>query len=546
MPRLLALAVLVQLLGCPTFDIDLSEEAADAVRQQDLGTLPYHPLVMHLDLSILAYQSYSQTLVWPFDPYYEEPADEDARAALMESVRGWADEVGAEQLTSDPGAAAVRGPGRLTGLPDNPLHDPILYQYSRLHPWSDALTNPDGEWTEYRTPRELTGPIAEVQLCSRTLGGALGDVDVTSLPPLRDDADPGARDVLLAIEGGTGDKGEEGQPASWSLVAVVLLRFVGGDRYDVHVAFRGSRSGSGLRAVVGALSTEEAEGNPDWITDLGTRLVDAPDISTTGQVFRGNAASVASTAPQLFACLDAAAGELGAPEHIYVTGHSLGGANAQHLASAILRGDTWGPGGEGMPASVADWPWESLKLITYGSPRVGDEEWAEEMTTEDLDSQYWVQRRTSRWDAAAIGVTDLAVIPRLLDADRPAGYRVLIPTDPITSELIAGVKHVGQTVYLEVPTPEDAGALPDFEDHEPLEIRARMTDVLRDDRIPSEAWRYHAMEDLHPERVEEEAGTGAEYRRLADVVSAWYAERDQAFAGEEYEAGVEELLGLLD
>ncbi len=86
--RWLALASVVVLGGCPSFDIDLSEEAAAAVRAQDLGSLPYHPLVLHLDLSVLAYQAYAQALVWPFDPYYEDLASPDGdRDATMAAVR---------------------------------------------------------------------------------------------------------------------------------------------------------------------------------------------------------------------------------------------------------------------------------------------------------------------------------------------------------------------------------------------------------------------------------------------------------------------------
>jgi len=59
----------------------------------------------------------------------------------------------------------------------------------------------------------------------------------------------GARDVLLVFEGGTGDKGDPGQPSSQSLMGFVLLRHAPtGDHYDVHVTFRGNRSGSAGRA----------------------------------------------------------------------------------------------------------------------------------------------------------------------------------------------------------------------------------------------------------------------------------------------------------
>ena len=31
----------------------------------------YHPLVYQLDLCVLAYQVYNQTLIWPLDPWFE-------------------------------------------------------------------------------------------------------------------------------------------------------------------------------------------------------------------------------------------------------------------------------------------------------------------------------------------------------------------------------------------------------------------------------------------------------------------------------------------
>ena len=38
------------------------------------SNLPYDELVFHLDLCILTYGLYSQSLIWPWDPYYERMA----------------------------------------------------------------------------------------------------------------------------------------------------------------------------------------------------------------------------------------------------------------------------------------------------------------------------------------------------------------------------------------------------------------------------------------------------------------------------------------
>ena len=124
---------LFALTGCVT-STHAPEEGA-IVRQQDLAGLPYHPLVHHLDLSILAYELYGQTLVWPFDPYYEELAGRNgSRAGFMKNVRLWADAKGTEQAASSPKLGGYRGPGVLGGFEDNPRHDPIIFRYDPALP----------------------------------------------------------------------------------------------------------------------------------------------------------------------------------------------------------------------------------------------------------------------------------------------------------------------------------------------------------------------------------------------------------------------------
>ena len=96
--------------------------------------------MFNLDLATYSYQLFSQTLAWPFDPYYEDLGD--GRDAFITRVKSWAQETGEAQATADLGLAAFRGPGILSGFDNNDSHDPIVYQYSRLHPWSDTLTHP--------------------------------------------------------------------------------------------------------------------------------------------------------------------------------------------------------------------------------------------------------------------------------------------------------------------------------------------------------------------------------------------------------------------
>ncbi|MBZ0117486.1 MAG: hypothetical protein K8H88_10850 [Sandaracinaceae bacterium] len=543
------------LTACATPYIDRSEEAAAAVRAQDLGELPYHPVALHLDLSIYAYQLYTQTLVWPFDPYYEDTGG--GRDALMERAREWARETGPQQVAAGAGVDAFRGPGVLSGLEDNPTHDPIFYQYSRLHPWSSALANPDGQWVEYLTPSAITSQVDQAWICVRTMGssradhenGVDGTVTLYPLPARRDDAAPGARDVLMAFEGGTGDRGDPGQPASQSLMGFALARATQGDAYDIHIAFRGSRSGSAGRAFQQALTSGNPTGNPDWITDLGYRHEMRPVISAQEghAVGRGMATSMASILPQVFYCLDQVVGRsrATAPANIYVTGHSLGGGLAQHFVSAVLLGSRYGPGGDLMPASLRAWPWAQLKLITFGAPRVGNAAWAEELTAEHLDSQPY-QESIVPFDVAATGITDPEMLPRLIDPGRPAAYRVLIPSDPITTDLLPGGSHVGHTIYLEEGDALEILSNTDFAAHEPINERQLILETLRDDRIPEAAWAYHAMEALNPDREAARAGSVAEYQKLIAVVREYYVSRDLYFDRDAFDASLPTFFSLLE
>ena len=536
--RLLLLpALLLTLTGC-AMQTQWKEESSETVRRQDLQGLPYHPLVYHLDLSVFAYQLYSQSLVFPFDPYYEELDNLHwDRTKFMAKVHTWANAKGREQVARSSGLDSFRGPGALAGIDNNPLHDPILFRYDRLHPWSHTITNPGGTWTEYLTPKEITGSIRDVYVCYRVTGGKHGEVALERLPARRRDSGRGARDVLLAFEGGTGDKGLPGQPASQSLMGFVLLRHfrTGGD-YDVHIAFRGSRSGSAERAVLQANWTHSAKGNPDWITDLGYTYIPPEEggahISTTGKVAKGFAYSMDSILPQLIRSLRKVT-ELKSgrpPERIYVTGHSLGGALAQHCVSAVLLGDRYGPGGSGnaMPGRLRAWPWKQIKLITFGAPRAGDAQWARTLTSDGLDSEVFSTSIDS-FDRRALPVAHPSIVPRLTDKARPAAYRAVLTKDPVSTSRWVGGKHVGKTVYVNKPSLRGLLTPWSFNDHEPPRIRKLMLGSLADPRIPSINWRYHEMTEVNPQRDKGARGSIAEFQKLEVTVHRYYRENNLWF-----------------
>ncbi len=496
--------------------------------------MPYHPLVYHLDLSILAYHLYGQSLVWPFDPYYEElAADKAERTAMMGKVHAWAKDQGASQTARSKGHKGYRGPGALNGYADNPTHDPIIYDYALVHPWSDTITNAAGTWTEYLTPKEITGRISRGYICYRPTGKAETVSAIAEISRKHARRNRDASDILLAFEGGTGDKGEEGQPHSQSLMGFILLRQKDSGDYDAHIAFRGSRSGSAARAAVQSFSDGGAKGNPDWITDLGYNKLSAGQggalISTTGQVHRGFARSMQSILPQLTRCLQkAAALKKGkAPENIFVTGHSLGGALAQHFAAAILLGNRYGPDGSGpaMPSALKNWPWQNLKLLTYGAPRTGDQDFATALTVKKLRSEQFATA-FNPVDRNAIKVTDPTILARLSDTQTPAGFRVLNSKDPITTEKFIGGKHVGKTVYVNKPKAFDAVSRPDFSAHEQRQIRDYMLESLKDPVIPALAIRYVSMEDINPQRDKKKRGTEAEFQKLVASITTYYESKN--------------------
>lgn len=521
--------------------------AAPAIAAADSTPPPYDPIVYHLDLSILAYQLYGQSLVWPFDPYYEELNDlQWSRSKMVERVRAWAEETGKAQRESGARIDDYRGPGALSAFDNNPAHDPIIYQYSRLYPWSSTISNADGKWTEYLTPAAITDRIAAVHVCYRTAGQPEGTVSVTRLPDRRNGAVADARDVLLAFEGGTGDKGEPGQPASQSLMGFVLLRSAPtGESYDVHIAFRGSRSGSSARAALQANFTSAASGNPDWITDLGYNLVEAPQIATTGLVSRGMARSMRSLLPQLMHCLEqvavSKAGVL--PGNIYVTGHSLGGALAQHFTSAMLMGDDFGPTGQGqgMPAALKAWPWPNIKLITFSAPRVGEEAWARKLTTRGLDSDFFTNP-LNPYDANALTAPDPSIAARLADTERPAAFRVLVPNDPVTGEKVPGGKHVGKTLYAR---PAVLLQMPETSAHEPELLRRLLVEALPESRIPPIAWRYRDLMEMSPERDSAARGSPLEYDQLSNAVRRYYEQPGRWFDRSSFDRNFEVFRNVL-
>ena len=284
-----------------------------------------------------------------------------------------------------PGFLQNPGPGQGNVWKNNDDLDPIISNYERIYPWRPSFTrSKPGEWILYNTPKKITERLENVKIArySQNQGPNSfnpelidGHRNPNPVPP--DPASPNALDWLYCFEGGTGSVLDT--PSNWSIMGYVLVEEQGGGDYNVYIVFRGSRSGRANRELprTGAFR----KGNPDWVTDMDfkTKISDSV-INTKGEGARGFQTSMKTMLRTIFTCLDDINARKGRPpEKIYVTGHSLGGALAVNFASAIRCSNQDSLSnhifGRAMPL-LPTWPWHEMKLVTFGAPIVGDEEFA--------------------------------------------------------------------------------------------------------------------------------------------------------------------------
>ena len=198
---------------------------------------------------------------------------------------------------------------------------------------------------------------------------------------------PSGEDHLVVFEGGTGIAGAT-EPA-WSLMGFVLMQKTP-TGYDAHIVFRGSRSGSALSKTVWKAQDfiGNAKGNPDWITDLrGGKQIEQPLISKVGKVTQGFAESLPTMLGPITACCQYLEQKYPAPEHVFVTGHSLGAGLASQFVSAVEQGSY----GDELRKAVKSWPWDNTTLMAFAQPIPGDSDWAANFNKISPASQhYWV------------------------------------------------------------------------------------------------------------------------------------------------------------
>ncbi len=333
--------------------------------------------VFALDLSVLAYQVYNQSLLWPLDPYYEEWArpGSSRRDNLMALTHEFA--VGKSQL---------RGPGSTRGWPTNTQLDPILTDYRLVRPWVGCVTR-YGSCHRYMSAyRPMMQAVSKVSVSEYKNHDGRPKDPTFSFQRNNPQASAAATDRLYTFEGATGSF--DGRPSAWSLMGVILERHEPkAGTYEVHISYRGSQSGDAYRAAYHGFVLEA--GNPDWVTDMEIfKRVRDTRFSPQGSVVLGFRDAVADSLGSIVHCLEDIAARNGHPPvAVHVTGHSLGGGLATQLASALAIGSFRRELSEALQA----WPWASLQLTTFGAPKAGNQEFADHFDANVNARRVWAE-----------------------------------------------------------------------------------------------------------------------------------------------------------
>ena len=174
-----------------------------------------------LDLCVLAYQIYNQSLLWPLDPWFEpwSRVGSSRRDNMLAAAHTFADQ------PSD-----YRGPG--STRPEwlkNPTLDPIISDYSQVRPWLPCISYDGAIYRYFSSPEGIRNRISEVFVCEYTEAPSPANrefgVSTMTHHLVNLQAAPGAADRLFAFEGATGSI--DSHPPAWGLLGTVLERDLG-------------------------------------------------------------------------------------------------------------------------------------------------------------------------------------------------------------------------------------------------------------------------------------------------------------------------------
>jgi hypothetical protein len=271
--------------------------------------MPHPDILVALDMlehCRFAYKSYAQACTYPMDPFYESHGGgvwQGARDRVMAEVHKRA---GTSELVAK--------------------FDPVQYNLDETpHPRRGVV---------YRSG---TGDDPYILFQPRPLDLAIGfakgvDIAGNDIKPA-DLEDSAGTKRCCHFQGMTGMT-KESPGSGWrSWLGAVIYD---AREQSIVVVFRGSRSGSGTRALAQALT--QSKGSPDWVTDMEhLKGFDVPRF--------GNATFVVGFWLAYASCkasLEAAFYEAlwnRQIKSIYFTGHSLGGALAQCAYLDFVAGD---------------------------------------------------------------------------------------------------------------------------------------------------------------------------------------------------------------
>lgn len=374
----IVLSAIITLVASPAIALDSKLESDVAPRA-----------ILNLDMCTLAYQLYHQSLCLPLDPWYDVMSriGSDRRNNICRLTHEYAAFLGRPSTGGDAFKQGFySGPNSARGWAGtNTNLDPILTNYKQIDARLPAFTR-DGEvFMALHAPNYVTNSIKSLDVMrysKQPTSFPCNDVERIQVREY-----PSGDDHLIAFEGGTGMVGNT--TPSWSLMGFVLLRKTS-TGYDAYIVFRGSRSGSSLSKTVWKAQgfIGENKGNPDWITDLrGGAQIEQPLISRVGTVTQGFAEALPSMLGTIAGGCKYLQDKYPAPEHIYVTGHSLGAGLASQFVSAVKQGTY----GNEIRNEVPNWPWDKTLLTAYAQPIPGDPTWAANFDKVSPASEhYWV------------------------------------------------------------------------------------------------------------------------------------------------------------